>query len=1146
MTATLDSLKYALRQSAISTTKEALSDTQYSTGFNILARGSGWTTYQDFIIPQLSQLLASSFHSRTRLSVLEIGPGPTSILEALPCHLRRKISKYAAFEPNHVFAAKMEERPGFPSDTESPFPYLESPPEIRRVPFDVDETIESETGVGRRDAEHKFDVILFCHSMYGMKPERRFVERALNMLVGSQEGGMVVIFHRAGVLHFDGLVCHRTASFPTGIVSVPDEDEALDHFASFIAGFSTRDEAVRVKWRKVCRDLALREEASSASLLFSSPETMVAFTQHATALPELTAHVPVVKEDRPVKSREACLHRPAAIIRPKEVQHIQRCVQWASKHGAGLTIIGGGHSGHCLWSNVVAVDMSNFNQISIHSDLDVEATSGLDYEALVVAGAGCKTGDIIHTALGAGLTVPLGSRPSVGAGLWLQGGIGHLARLHGLACDSIVGAVIIGVDSGQVYYVGRVPSQHRPAGAVRPDKETDLLWAMKGAGTNLGIVVSVTFKAYAAPTYSVRNWIIPMSDRSEASRKLRTFDDFVVKKLPRCCSADAYLYWDAGRLHLGVTMYESATTGFAGNTPIIWGPEKSSATVDCVGLFESEMYMSGMHGGHGGGKTTSFKRCLFLKDIGQANVTRVLIAAIETRPSPFCYLHLLHGGGAIGDTAADATAFGCRDWDFACVITGVWPRDQDETEVARAAVQWVYQTVMDLLPWSKGAYSADLGPDPRDTALVDKAFGPNLTRLARLKRSLDPNNILSCACPVPRAQLLIVLVSGESGAGKDHFAKICASELNTHTGQEIRVRVVSISEATKQEYAAATGTDLNRLLQDRTYKEQHRSALTAFFQDQVRKRPHLLEEHFLNMVHGAGNVDVLFITGMRDDAPVTALSHLVPNSRLLDVRVTADVKTRRIRRGYEGDDAENNQYGNNSKSNVDSTASDYCPSLIFDNTITGSDAAKEFIKRYLLPYLHEDLRRLADMVRLVPDFPRRGIKFRHVLDIAQQPGGLALCTSRLQTHFVGDWTEVNAVVSCEAGGFIYAASLADRVRARLVMIREAGKLPPPTISVAKSPSHISSSPSDDPAELRIEMSRDVLPGDASVVVVDDVLATGKTLCAVLQLLKKAGVGVEHVHVLVVAEFPVHRGRELLRSYGFGRVNIQSLLVFDGV
>jgi FAD/FMN-containing dehydrogenase len=118
--------------------------------------------------------------------------------------------------------------------------------------------------------------------------------------------------------------------------------------------------------------------------------------------------------------------------------------------------------------------------------------------------------------------------------------------LHGLACDAIVGAVVVSVDFGQVLCVGRVLSEYLPADAVRPENEPDLLWAMKGAGTNFGIVVSVTFKAYAAPIYLTRNWVIPLSDNLEARLRLSDFNKFVARKLSRNCFADAYLYWDAG------------------------------------------------------------------------------------------------------------------------------------------------------------------------------------------------------------------------------------------------------------------------------------------------------------------------------------------------------------------------------------------------------------------------------------------------------------------------------------------------------------------------------------------------------------------------------------------------------------------------
>jgi len=328
--ATLDSLKWALRQKATATAsspKQPLSDTQYGAGFDILARGSGWMTYQDFIIPQLSQLLAPLFNSRIHISALEIGPGPKSVFGYLPGRLRRKVRRYAAFEPNGLFATRLEEWLCSTSETESPLPCLESLPDIHRIPFVLDSNTGSGTGTGTSDGDEKFDVILFCHSMYGMKPKHRFIERALEMLVERPEGGMVVVFHRDGTLHLDGLMCHRTASFPTGVIRVANDDEVLDCFAPFVAGFVMQDmdvdKAIRVEWRKVCRALGRREEAHPDYLLFSSPNVMAAFTQHATTLPELTAQVPLVKGDKMVKNREASLHRPASIIRPTEVRHVQ-------------------------------------------------------------------------------------------------------------------------------------------------------------------------------------------------------------------------------------------------------------------------------------------------------------------------------------------------------------------------------------------------------------------------------------------------------------------------------------------------------------------------------------------------------------------------------------------------------------------------------------------------------------------------------------------------------------------------------------------------------------------------------------------------------------------------------------------------------
>lgn len=968
------------------------------------------------------------------------------------------------------------------------------------------------------------------------------MEKALDMLVQDHDIAMVVIFHRDICLSLDDLVCYRTASFPTGITRVSDHDDDLDIFARFTAGFVPKNifehEEVRGEWRKICRSLGRKEKANPKELIFDSPNVMMAFTRRATVLSELAMQVPKTPENSNVKSREASRQKPAARFRPTDLCHIQHCVRWALEHDLSLTVIGGGHSDHCQRSQVVAIDMSTFDKVHIVNarDDDAEACS----DTLVAVEAGCKAGEVIQKAIKAGITIPMGARPSVGAGLWLQGGIGHLARQHGLACDSIVGAVLVSVASGQVFCIGRVPKSHRPASAVKAENENEWLWGLKGAGSNMCIVVSVIFRAYEAHQHSVHNWVISLEDDCTARTRLREFDQLLASTLPRDCSSDAYLFWDS-TLQLGVSLFSSSTDQASKEglerARSFLGPEADSQEVDGVELFETEMYMSAMHGGHAGGKTSSFKRCVFLSNIGAVDIASRLIKAIRERPSPQCYLHLLHGGGAIGDVAAGATAFGCRDWQFACVITGVWRRDQDETNIAREAVQWVYDVVNDLLPLdeARGVYSADLGPDPRDSNLAIRAFGPNLMRLARLKSTLDPKGMLAYACPLPQTPQdprLIVIITGAHGTGKDYCASIWASVL---VSQNNKVRVASISDVTKMEYAAAHDADLRRLLGDRAYKEHHRQALTEFFSDQIRLRPQLPQEHFMNVVHQAGPVDVLFITGMRDEALVPTFSPLVPGSKLVEVRVSATAATVRDRRGNETQDSDDQAPEN-----------DVSPDLVFHNDAIGSEAVEGFGRKHLLPLCSRSLQQLADMVLEIPNFPRPGVMFRNILGISQHAGGFKLCTSLLQSHFLGDWSKVDAIVCCETGGFLFAPALSTQVNVPLALIREAGKLPPPVISVGKSPSHISAFVHNgQEVEKRIEMSRDLLPKNTSVVVIDDALATGKTLCAVLQLLSAAGVSVDKTSVMVIAEFPIHRGREFLRQSGFGRVRIQSLLVYGG-
>jgi len=119
--------------------------------------------------------------------------------------------------------------------------------------------------------------------------------------------------------------------------------------------------------------------------------------------------------------------------------------------------------------------MSAFDQVNILTARKNEEDFNFDFDFLIVVEIDCKTKDIVRKIMATSVTVFLRARPSVGARLWLQGDIGHLTRLHELACDAIVDAVVISVDSGQVLCVGRVSSPHRSIDVVRPKNESSVL-----------------------------------------------------------------------------------------------------------------------------------------------------------------------------------------------------------------------------------------------------------------------------------------------------------------------------------------------------------------------------------------------------------------------------------------------------------------------------------------------------------------------------------------------------------------------------------------------------------------------------------------------------------------------------------------------
>lgn len=139
------------------------------------------------------------------------------------------------------------------------------------------------------------------------------------------------------------------------------------------------------------------------------------------------------------------------------------------------------------------------------------------------------------------------------------------------------------------------------------------------------------------------------------------------------------------------------------------------------------------------------------------------------------------------------------------------------------------------------------------------------------------------------------------------------------------------------------------------------------------------------------------------------------------------------------------------------------------------------------------LERLRSLVQAVPDFPKPGILFRDITPLLGDAVGLADAIELMAAPFAAE--RIDAVVGIESRGFMFGAPLALRLNAGFVPVRKPGKLPRATQRVAYALEYGSDA---------LEMHSDALAGKQRVLVVDDVIATGGTAKAAVELVRAAG------------------------------------------
>ncbi len=170
---------------------------------------------------------------------------------------------------------------------------------------------------------------------------------------------------------------------------------------------------------------------------------------------------------------------------------------------------------------------------------------------------------------------------------------------------------------------------------------------------------------------------------------------------------------------------------------------------------------------------------------------------------------------------------------------------------------------------------------------------------------------------------------------------------------------------------------------------------------------------------------------------------------------------------------------------------------------------------------------LASLIRTIPDFPVKGILFRDITTLIRDGEALQDAIDTMVQHYID--TDIDVVAAIEARGWIFGAPLAYELGAGFVPIRKPDKLPAEKIKVTYSLEYGTNT---------LEMHKDAIPPGTKVLIIDDLLATGGSAKAAIDLIEKLGGHVVGLAFLI--ELKDLHGRDKLKGY-----DVFSMVQFEG-
>jgi FAD/FMN-containing dehydrogenase len=411
---------------------------------------------------------------------------------------------------------------------------------------------------------------------------------------------------------------------------------------------------------------------------------------------------------------------PAVIIRCSGPADVVEAVNFARDRGLLLSIRGGGHNvaGAAMNDGGVVIDLCAMRGVHVDSAAGIVRAAG-----------GATWGDVDREAQLFGLAVPGGVVSTTGiAGLTLHGGYGHLRRTHGLSIDNLLSVQIVTAD-GQV----------RTASAT---DNAELFWAVRGAGSNFGVVTSFEFQAH--PVGPIVQLCAPFYALEDGGKALRAWREFTasasdeINALAVVWSVPDVDEFPAEIRRRPVVILATVYVGPPEDGARIMQPLREIATplLDMSGPIPFTALQAAFDPFFPKGRFYYWKSTN-VHELSDACIDTILAAAAD-RPSHMSDIPIWHLGGAMSRVAAEATAYGRRDAPYLVTAEATWT-DSAQNE---KNIHWARELVAAMKPFSRGGlYLNFAGFGEEKEAMLRDAYGSNYDRLVALKTHYDPGNL---------------------------------------------------------------------------------------------------------------------------------------------------------------------------------------------------------------------------------------------------------------------------------------------------------------------------------------------------------------------------------------------------------------------